>query len=75
VTDVRYTVTPPSSSFTENASILLKEESPVQVTLSDGSTIDGDAVLITVPLGVLKKSTFLLCFVSFSFFFFFFVFF
>ena len=62
MTDVRYTTTatPLSTSSSENAGISIstsgKEGGPVQVTLSDGNTVDGDAVLVTVPLGVLKKS-------------------
>jgi hypothetical protein len=68
VTDVRYIPTTPSSSSMENAGASAgKDESPVQVILEDGSVIDGDAVLMTVPLGVLKKST---QFLSFLFFFF-----
>ena len=33
-----------------------EEGSAVQVTLADGTEIQGDAVLVTVPLDVLKKS-------------------
>lgn len=62
VTDVRYTPTPSSSANSSDSAALNGSngvtENSMQVTLSDGTTVDGDAVLMTVPLGVLKKSTF-----------------
>jgi Flavin containing amine oxidoreductase len=74
VADVHYTAPAPITTVFsqpqqgENANgNTAKEESGVQVTLSDGSIVEGDAVLVTVPLGVLKKSTFMLPLMIFIF--------
>lgn len=57
VTEVRYTPPQPlSASASGVESTPSEEESGVQITLDDGTTINGDAVLMTAPLGVLKKS-------------------
>lgn len=65
VADIRYTMPPPLSSSSTAVESVPSEESGAQVTLEDGTTVEGDAVLVTVPLGVLKKSITLTCFIYF----------
>ena len=85
VAEIRYQ---PSVQGGEEGGSASKEEGSAQVTLADGTVLQGDAVLVTVPLGVLKKGRFsllslslslslsvLFFFVSLFFFFFFYIFF